>query len=233
MEAEMKKLFKGILSLAIIGCFAYGCFAADWNDEIAGTTEITGYYQQFRNFSFKTGMDEVGIYNDFAPARMVGGGFSVAQNYAEWFAIWSQLSIYGTVKQWANVGSDEAENNVRVIHNLQGIRYQTKQYGPLRFYGKGGAGFARYSLTYYDPYFFGGYVDISSTKVSLGYGGGVNVWFNKHIGLTFDASHILSGLPNLEDLYKEYKDYFGTVKFPGREKFDSGMTYTAGLTFRF
>jgi len=217
----MKKLFKGTLSLAIIGCFACGCFA---QDDITGTTEITGYYQQYRDFSFETGMGEYGINNSFAPARMTGGGFSVAQNLAEWFAIWSQLSIYGTVNQWANYGTAEVQNSIRLIHNLEGIRYQTKQYGPLRFYGKAGAGFARYSLTYYDPYY--GYVDIGATKFSVGYGGGVNVWFNKHIGLTFDASHTLIALPNLEDLYDK-------TKFPGREKFDSGMTYTTGLTFRF
>jgi len=218
----MKKLYKGILSLAIIGYFACGCFAADWRDEIAGTTEITGYYQQYRDFSFKTGMENLGVTN-FDPTRMAGGGFSVAQNLAEWFAIWTQLSIYGTVNQ--------DNSSIRLIHNLEGIRYQTKQYGPLRFYGKAGAGFARYSFAFYEPLYFGS-IELSDTKFSVGYGGGMNVWFNKNIGLTFDASHILSGLPNLEDFYDQNfgDDY---VKLPGREKWDSGMNYTVGLTFRF
>jgi len=200
----MKKLLKGVLLLAIISCFAGGCFAADWNDEIAGTTEITGYYQQYRNFSFETGYP----YWDFTPARLSGGGFSVAQNIAEWFAVWTQLSIFGTVNQ---PSADGYENSVRVIHNLQGIRYQTKQYGPLRFYGKVGAGIAWYGFSS---------LDASGTTFSAGYGGGVNVWFNKNIGITLDASHSLMALPNLTDL-------------DGREKFDSGMSYTTGLTFRF
>ena len=210
----MKKLLKGILALATIGCFACGCFA---QDEIAGTTEITGYYQQYRDFSFETGMGEYGINNSFAPTTMAGGGFSVARNLAEWFAVWAQLSFYGTVNQWADYGMVKVQNSVRIIHNLEGIRYQTKQYGPLRLYGKVGAGVVRYSL--YDGL-------ISDTKFSAGYGGGVNVWFSKNIGLTFDASHTLLALPNLEDLYEN-------TKFQGREKWDSGMAYTTGLTFRF
>ena len=200
----MKKLSKCFLLLAIIGCFAGGCFAADWNDEIVGTTEITGYYQQYRNFSFETGLSDW----DFTPARLSGGGFSVAQNIAEWFAVWTQLSVFGTVNQ---PSADGYENSVRVIHNLQGIRYQTKQYGPLRFYGKVGAGIAWYGFSS---------LDASGTTFSAGYGGGVNVWFNKNIGITLDASHSLMALPNLTDL-------------DGREKFDSGMSYTTGLTFRF
>jgi len=215
----MKKLSRGVLLLAIIGCFAGGCFASDWDDEIAGTTEITGYYQQYRNFSFETGYP----YWDFKPPSddpridpivLSGGGVTVAQNLAEWFAVWTQLSFFGRATQQIS----NYENSVRVIHNLQGIRYQTKQYGPLRFYGKVGAGIAWYGFSLYDPYY--GYMDMSGTTFSAGYGGGMNVWFNKNIGITLDVSHSLMALPNLTDL-------------DGREKFDSGMSYTTGLTFRF
>ena len=212
----MKKLFKGILAITVIGCFVSGCFAADWNDELAGTTEITGYYQQYRDFSFKTGFsDSESSTYDLSPTRLSGGGFSVAQNLAEWFAIWMQLSIYGT--------ADQPAMSVRVINELQGIRYQTKQYGPFRFYGKGGAGLTRYSMA---VNFLNGF-EFGSTKFSAAYGGGVNVWLNKNVGITLDVSHILNAMPNFEDLY--YDD----VKFQGRDKFDSGMSYTTGLTFRF
>ena len=204
----MKKLFKGILLLAIIGCFAGVCFA----DEVAGTTEITGYYQQYRDFSFETGWSDW----DFAPTRLAGGGFSVAQNLAEWFAIWTQLSIYGTVNQQSMSGS---EKSVRVINNLQGIRYQTREYGPLRLYAKFGAGIAWYGFSLYYPNV--GYVNMGGTKFSAGYGGGANIWFHKNIGITLDASHVLNSLPNLTNVDD------------GREKFDSGMVYTTGLTFRF
>ena len=211
----MKNLFKGIFIITVIGCFASGGFAADWNDDLAGTTEITGYYQQYRDFSFKTGFSDSGSSTyDINPTRLSGGGFSVAHNLAEWFAIWMQLSIYGTV--------DQPAMSVRVINELQGIRYQTKQYGLFRFYGKGGAGFTRYSMAAK----FLGY-EFGSTKFSAAYGGGVNVWLNKNIGITLDVSHILNAMPNFEDLF--YDD----VKLPGRDKFDSGMSYTTGLTFRF
>jgi hypothetical protein len=210
----MKKLFKGILLLAIIGCFAGVCFA---QDEITGTTEITGYYQQYRNFSFDTGYSGW----DFAPTRLSGGGFSVAQNLADWFAIWTQLSFYGTVNQGAEVS---APGSVRIIHNLQGIRYQTKQYGPLQFYGKAGAGIVNYSFSLYLPDY--GYYDAGWTKFSAGYGGGAHVWFHKNIGITLDLSHNLFSTPNIgKDLYD--------TNLKDREKFDSGLAYTAGLTFRF
>ena len=203
----MKKLLKGVLLLTIIGCFACGCFAS-WEDEIAGTTEITVYYQQYRDFSIKTG----NIEYDFDPTRLAGGGFSVAQNLAEWFAIWTQVSFYGTVDQGATVSEGYLfPKTVRIIHNLEGIRYQTKQYGPFRLYGKGGAGFTWYNL-------FGGME--GGMKFSAGYGGGANIWINNNIGITLDLSHVVMGLPKLSEA-------------AGRKKFDSGLTYTSGLTFRF
>ena len=203
----MKKLFNGILSLAIIGSFAACCFASD--DEIAGTTEITGYYQQYRNFSFETGY---GDWN-FSPTRLTGGGFSVARNLADWFALWTQLSFYGTVNQEGTVydGVYTYPKSVRIIHNLEGVRYQTRQYGPLQFYGKAGAGVVWFS-------FFDG--ALSGTRFSAGYGGGANIWLHKNIGINLDLSHNLMNFPDL-------------TGFDGREKFDSGLAYTTGLTFRF
>jgi len=211
-EAEMTKLLKGIISLAIIGGLTVCCFAGDV--EIAGTTEITGYYQQYRNFSFETGVRDW----NFEPTRLTGGGFSVARNIADWFALWTQLSFYGTVEQGtANIGGDYYSKKARIIHNLEGIRYQTKQYGPFQLYGKAGAGIVWYSL----------YDGLSSwTKFSAGYGGGAHVWLHKNIGITLDVSHNLIALPNLED-------WFYDTKLPDREKFDSGLVYTTGLTFRF
>lgn len=209
---EMKKLFKGILLLAVIGSFAICCFASD--DEIAGTTEITGYYQQYRNFSFNTGISEW----NFEPTSLSGGGFSIARNLADWFAIWTQVSFYGTVNQGTVYIYAEYPKSVRIIHNLEGIRYQTKQYGPLQFYGKGGVGIVHYSL-------FDGL--LSGTKFSAGYGGGAHVWLHKHIGITLDVSHNLMNLPNLGDAFTNPE------AFEGREKFDSGLAYTTGLTFRF
>ena len=204
----MKNLFKWTLLLAIIGCFAGPGYA----DEIAGTTEVTLYYQQYRDFSFNTGWSDW----DFTPIRLSGGGFSAAQNIAEWFALWSELTIYGTADQQAPSGN---EKKVRVINNLQGIRYQTKQYGPLRLYAKFGMGIVHYGFNLYFPNT--GYVGMGGLKFSASYGGGANVWFHQNIGLTFEASHILKALPNLTEIDD------------GREKFDSGMAYRAGLTFRF
>jgi len=207
----MKRTCKGIILLTIIGCFACGCFA----DEITGTTEITGYYQQYHNFSFEAGGRNFGFDWDFAPTSLSGGGFSVAQNLADWFAIWTELSIYGRVEQQPTSGY---ERSVRLINNLQGIRYQTRQYGPLRLYVKAGAGIAWYGLNLYYPGV--GYVDMSGTKFSAGYGGGASIWLHKNIGITLEVSQVLNALPNLTDT-------------DDREKFDSGMVYRTGLTFRF
>ena len=203
----MKKLFKEIILLAIIGSFSGVGFA----DEITGTTEITGYYQQYHNFSFETGWSDW----NFAPTSLSGGGFSVAQNIADWFAIWTELSIYGRVEQQPMSGNGRS---VRIINNLQGIRYQTKLYGPISVYAKFGAGIVWYGYNLYYPN--AGYIDMSGTKFSAGYGGGMSIWPHKNIGITLEASHILKALPNLTDI-------------DDREKFDSGMVYRTGLTFRF
>ena len=201
----MKKLIKIMFSLLAIGCFAGGCFA--WDDELAGTTEITGYYQQYRDFSFKAGSGYEAY--DFSPARLAGGGFSVAQNIAEWFALWTQLSFYGTAEQEAYGGY----KSVRIINNLEGIRYQTPQYGPFRFYGKVGAGITWYGFNYFGD-------SISGTRFSFGYGGGMNVWLNRNIGITLDVTHTGMNLPNFTDA-------------DGRKSWDFGLTYTPGITFRF
>jgi len=169
-------------------------FAQDKN------TEIGGFYQQYRNFSFNTGLT---VY-DFPATKLKGGGFSIAQNLAPWFAVWSQTSFYGTVPQ-AN-GLD-----VRVINNLEGVRWQTKQHGPLCLYVKGGMGFSNFNFTTQG---------FSNTKLSLAYGGGAQIWLAPWMGLTLDVSHTVMGLPNLTDL-------------EGRDKWDSGLTYTTGLAIRF
>ena len=207
LSSARSVLFSVITVVAITCCFATGGFA---QDEVAGTTEITGYYQQYRNFSFETGASAL----DFAPARIGGGGFTVAQNIADWFALWTQLTINGTTTQLVDGGDGYIyENSVRIINNLQGVRYQTRQHGPFRLYGKFGAGFTHYGFNML------GY-SLSGTTFSAGYGGGTDIWFSKHIGVTLDVSHIMMMLPNLTDM-------------DGRERVDSGLTYTTGLTFRF
>jgi len=213
MEAEMKKLFKGIFLLAIMCCFAVGCFA--WDDELAGTTEITGYYQQYRDYFFDSGTP---LYR-FGPTRLGGGGFSIAYNLAEWFAIWTQVSIYGTVNQLVDFGGLQVENRVRIVNNLQGLRWQTKQYGPFRLYGKAGAGIAWHGFSLYDSS-YNANMDMSGSTFSVGYGGGLNVWLTRNIGITLDASQTTMALPNLTGI-------------SDRKKWDGGTTYMSGLTFRF
>lgn len=168
-----------------------------------GETEITGYYQQYRDFSFNLG---AGYQADsFSADKLRGGGFTVAQNIADWFAVWTQLSVFGTLEQ--------GDKSVRVINNLQGIRYQTKLHGPFRFYVKGGMGFSYYSFD------FAGY-GVSGTKFSAAYGGGTDIWLHKNFGIVLDVSQVFAGLPNLTDV-------------SGRDKWDSGLAYTTGLTVRF
>ena len=58
------------------------------------------------------------------------------------------------------------------------------------------------------------------TKFSFGYGGGVQIWLSRSIGLNLDASHVIMGLSNLTDL-------------PDREKWDSGLAFTTGVALRF
>jgi hypothetical protein len=184
---------KCALLLSMILCTTALCMAQD-----EGKTEVTGYFQQYRDFSFNTGYSPY----DFPATRLNGGGFNVARNLAPWFAMWTQFSFFGSA-------SNPLGDSVQIIHNLEGMRWQTKQRGPFRAYVKGGVGFANYRFN------FGSY-----TKLSLAYGGGVQLWAAKWMGLTLDLSHVVMGLPNITDL-------------DSREKWDSGLTFTPGLTIRF
>jgi hypothetical protein len=164
-------------------------------------TEVYGYYQTYRNFSFQTGLSDY----DVPATKLNGGGFGIARNFAPWFAMWTQFSFFGTVQQ-PNMG-------VRVINNLEGFRYQTKQYGPVRLYAKGGLGFSNYSMDIAGN-------SLGETKFSVAYGGGAQIWFNDWLGVVLDASHVVMGLPNLTDM-------------SSREKWDSGLVYTTALSIRF
>ncbi|NLV30998.1 MAG: porin family protein [Acidobacteria bacterium] len=166
-----------------------------------GETEITGFYQQYRDFSYTVGLEEY----DLAPRSLGGGGFSIAQNMAPWFAMWTQFSFFGS--------AENAGLRVRMINNQQGVRYQTKEYGPVRLYAKGGLGFSRFSIDT-------GQGSLGDTKFSAAYGAGAHIWMHKHAGINLDLSHVLTGLPNLTDL-------------DTREKWDSGLVLTTGLTLRF
>ncbi len=185
-------VMKGVLALLLL------CPAAATAE---GETEITGFYQQYRDFKYKVGLEEF----DLAPRSLGGGGFSIAQNMAPWFAMWTQFSFYGS--------AENAGLRVRMINNQQGVRYQTKDYGPVRLYAKGGLGFSRFSIDTVQG-------SLGDTKFSAAYGAGAHIWMHKHAGINLDLSHVLTGLPNLTGL-------------DTREKWDSGLVLTTGLTLRF
>jgi hypothetical protein len=189
----------GARSALLIAVLFFGAVCALADDE--QSTEIQGYYQTYRNFSFKTGASDF----DIPSTALNGGGFAVAQNVAPWFAMWTQLTIYGT--------ANSPNNTVRIIHNLEGVRWQTKKHGPLQLYAKFGMGFAHYGMNV-------GGNSIGDTKFSLGYGGGAVIWASEHCGLVLDASHSLMSLPNLTDL-------------SGRDKWDSGLAFSTGIAVRF
>jgi opacity protein-like surface antigen len=184
---------KCALFLLMILCVAVFSIAQD-----EGNTEVTGFYQQYRDFSFNTGYSAY----DFPATQLSGGGFNVTQNLAPWFAMWTQFSFFGTIDQPGGL-------SLRVIHNLEGVRWQTREHGPFRLYVKAGLGFANYRFD------FG-----SNTKFSFAYGAGVQVWGAKWLGVTLDLSQVFMGVPNLTDL-------------EGRDKWDSGLTFTPGLSIRF
>ncbi len=190
--------FRCILLVAMLLCGTIYAAAQDDNN-----TEIQGYFQTYRNFSFKAG----GGFEAFdIPSTVLnGGGFSVAQNLAPWFAMWTQVTIYGRAQG--------PNSSVRIIHNLEGIRYQTKQHGPLQLYVKAGMGFSHFSMDVPGS-------SLGDTKFSFGYGAGAFLWASEHFGLVLDASQNVMGLPNLTDA-------------SNRDKWDSGLALTTGITVRF
>jgi hypothetical protein len=189
------KVMKYVSLLLMVLCTALYVPAQE-ND-----TEVQGFYQTYRNFSFRTGSE----FFDITDSKLNGGGFSLSQNLAPWFAMWTQLSFYGSVEQ--------PYIRIRAINNLQGIRFQTLQHGPFRLYAKGGLGFSHHSIDVIGSS-YGEY------KFSFAYGGGAQIWMSDHFGVVLDLSHVMMGLPTLFDL-------------PGREKWDSGLTYTTGISVRF
>ncbi len=142
---------------------------------------------------------------DIKDTNLNGGGFTFAQNLAPWFAFYTQFNFYGSASR--------PNFSISMFTNHYGARYQTKQRGPFVFYAKGGLGYTRYSYTV-DAY------GLSETKFSVGYGGGMQVWVSDHFGGVIDAAHIVSGVPQLSIM-------------ANRDKWDSGLTLTAGVAVRF
>ncbi len=194
----MKVPISGLGCVSMIALFLSGALPVPAQEQ---STEIQGYYQAYRNFSYKTGISEI----DIPETNLSGGGFTVAQNLAPWFAFWTQLTFYGSAEQ--------PLHKVRIINNLQGMRWQTKLYGPLQLYAKGGLGFSHYSMDVAGS-------SLGEYKFSLAYGGGAFIWATDHFGIVLDATHTSSGVPNLTDL-------------SGRDSWDSGLTLASGLAVRF
>ncbi len=194
----MKGLLSGALGVFLVAVFWGGPVTARAQEQ---STEIQGFYQTYRDFSFETGFSDI----DIPATSLSGGGFTIAQNLAPWFALWTQLSFYGS--------AETTNHRVRIINNLQGLRWQTRRYGPLQLYAKGGAGFSHYSMDIAGS----GYGEY---KLSVAYGGGAFLWANEHFGLVLDATHTTSGMPNLTDA-------------DDRDKWDSGLTLATGLAIRF
>jgi hypothetical protein len=176
-------------------------FAAFYASAQEYNTEVQGYYQAYRDFSFNTGFAPLNIDN----VKLNGGGFVIAQNLAPWFAFWTQFTFYGSAEQ--------PNLRVRIINNLYGIRYQTEQHGPFRFYAKGGLGYSHFGMDILGT-------SLGESKFSASYGAGAQIWMSDNFGVVLDASHLIMGLPNITDL-------------AGREKWDSGLALTAGFSVRF
>ena len=143
---------------------------------------------------------------DIPEKKLNGGGFEVAQNLAPWFAFWTRFSFYGAAER-------PGIFRARMFNNLYGLRYQTEQYGPFRVYGKVGLGYSNYSMTLQGSGF-------GETKFSFAYGAGVQIWVSEYYGAVLEASHNINGLPNVTGL-------------EAREKWDSGLTLSAGFAVRF
>jgi opacity protein-like surface antigen len=143
---------------------------------------------------------------DIPETKLSGGGFEIAQNLAPWFAFWTRFSFYGSAER-SNIFS------ARMFNNLYGFRYQSEQHGPFRVFGKLGLGYSNYSMDLQGS--TGG-----ETKFSFAYGAGVQIWMSEYYGAVLEASHSINGLPNVTNL-------------DGREKWDSGLTLSAGFAVRF
>lgn len=183
-----------ILFLSLILCSAAFVSAQEHD------TEIHGFYQGYQDFSFK-----VDQFTEIEATRLNGGGFTVAQNLAPWFAFWTQFTFYGSAKH--------PDISARMFNNLYGIRYQTEQYGPFRVYAKAGLGYTNYSINTQG-------LSFGMTKFSFAYGAGAQIWMSEYYGVVLDAAHSINGLPQLSASQE-------------REKWDSGLTLSAGFAVRF
>jgi opacity protein-like surface antigen len=188
--------FSSVLPVVLLLCMTSNALAQD-------SIEVYGFFEAYRNFDYKV---EPNSSANFKDVDLNGGGGGIAKNFAPWFALFTQVSFFGTPQN--------EQLSVRIINNLEGLRYSTRKYGPFAFYGKGGVGFTNYGVT------IAGYGSGSETKLSVGYGGGVQLWMSDSIGLFVEASHLVMGVPNLTDA-------------EGRDKWESGLTYKTGMAVRF
>ncbi|MBN1568928.1 MAG: hypothetical protein JXA73_13850 [Acidobacteria bacterium] len=195
----MKSFLSGSRFILVLIIILIGTVGAPAQEQ---STEIQGFYQTYKDFSFKTGITDLEIKN----TRLGGGGFTIAQNLAPWFAFFSQTTFYGSPEQ--------DDFKIRVINNLEGLRWQTGKRGPFQFYVKAGLGFTHYSMKVQSTDVGGEY------KFAVSYGGGAFIWMSEKFGLVLDASHLSMGVPNLTDL-------------EGRDKWDSGLSLTTGFALRF
>ncbi len=198
----MKSYMSGFRLCLVLATILFGALYAAAQDT---STEIQGFYQTYKDFSFKAGdgYEDLDIKN----TRLGGGGFTIAQNLAPWFAFWSQTTFYGSAEGDAI--------KARVINNLEGLRYQKRVGGPLEIYGKVGMGFSHINLSFRSGDDIGG-----EYKFAFSYGAGAFLWIKEGFGLVFDASNLMMGMPNLTDA-------------SGRDKWDSGLTLTTGIAIRF
>lgn len=163
--------------------------------------EVRGFFQQDRSFSLWSGSPEF----DIRGARAKGGGLGFALTPAEWFALWSEVSFFSSVRQGSYTLSFMVES--------QGLRYSTAWRGPLRLYGRGGVGFARFAFE--GPGFAAAYY-----KMSLVYGGGAEVRLGDPVSFFVDAAALTMGLPEL-------------TAVPGRDKWDTSILLGFGIAVKF
>ena len=85
------RFFKAVLLITLFLGMAV-CASAQEN------TEVHGFFTGYRNFDFKTGGEG---YPAILKAQLNGGGGGIAHNLAPWFAMWTELSFFGTADQRA------------------------------------------------------------------------------------------------------------------------------------
>ncbi len=162
--------------------------------------EMRGYFQTVRSFDYRPGVSQLDISGD----SFNGGGFGFVVDLGPVLSLYTNSSFLS--------GVDNNYLQLKLFNQVQGFKATARDVGPVDFYAKAGIGFARWDLR--------GFVNGIAYKMSLEYGGGIDVPVSENVFLFGEFMESTLSLPQL-------------TQSPDRQKWQTSPTIGTGIGIRF